>query len=88
MFLLQQILHSHNSTSRASESLSLAAYRDGADSSSTAGAEIPLLLGGNVQQDEQVACYEDQSSIIQELQVPPAPTVIAKRVTECRMHQG
>lgn len=59
-------------------------YRDGANSYSTAGAEVSLLLGGNVQQDEQVSCYKDQSSVIQQLQVPSAPTVVTEGVTEYR----
>lgn len=59
-------------------------YRDGANSFPAAGAEVFLLSGGNVQQDELVTRYKDQSFIIQQLQVRPAPTVITKGVTECR----
>lgn len=59
-------------------------YRDGADSSSAAGAEVSLLLGGNIQQDKQVSCYKDQSSVIKQLQVSPSPTVVTEGVTGCR----
>lgn len=59
-------------------------YGDRADSSSAAGAEVPLLLGGNIQQDEQISCYKDQSSVIKQLEVSPSPTVVTEGVTECR----
>lgn len=61
-------------------------YRDRANSFPAAGAEVFLLSGRNVQQDELVTRYKDQSSIIQQLQVRPAPTVITKGVTECGMN--
>lgn len=58
-------------------------YRDCSDSPSTAGAQVSLLLGVHIEQDEHVPRYKNQSSVIQQLQVCPASTVIAKGVTDC-----
>lgn len=61
-------------------------YRNGANSSPTAGAEVSLLLGMYIKQDEHISCYEEQSFFIQQMQVCPTSTVIPKGVTEHRTH--
>lgn len=63
-------------------------YRNGADSSPAAGAEVSLLLGSHVKQDEHISCYKNQSIFIQRLQVPPASTVVTKGVAESRTQKG
>lgn len=63
-------------------------YRNGANSSPTAGAEVSLILGIHIKQDEHISCYKDQSVFIQQLQVPPSSTVITIGVAECRIQKG
>lgn len=56
-------------------------YPDGTNSATAAGAQVPLLLGANIKQDEQLASNDDQSFIIQQLQVCSPATVVAVRMT-------
>lgn len=72
------VIYGESRLSRAS--VSVCVYHDGADASPTAGAEVALLLGPNIQEYELVSSHKGQRSFIQQLQVGPAPTVIPKRV--------